>query len=188
MVPALLLIMNMTEHQAIGTSLGALVAPVGLLGAIQYYQAGHINPRYSAVVALGIFIGAYFGAKLFVGLSPVLVRRIYAGFLIVIGARLMLVNNDPFTAGAFSDIWWGSKLLDNSSRNGLTWNVGGLASLTALTHVTITGRAYLNIHSLPSFPGGEIRGFLQQVPEPGTLLLLGMGVAGFLSTRRRPSA
>jgi hypothetical protein len=50
------------------------------------------------------------------------------------------------------------------------------------------GRAYFNIHTaLPlGFPGGEILGFLQ-VPEPGTLALLGLGfvLVAFVLRRRR---
>jgi hypothetical protein len=39
------------------------------------------------------------------------------------------------------------------------------------------GQAYWNIHSSFS-PGGEIRGFLTPVPEPGTLALAGLGAIG----------
>jgi hypothetical protein len=75
------------------------------------------------------------------------VRTMLARSEIGFGGRLTLVDNDPFAAAAFTNIWWGSKLLDDSKRNGVTWDVGGLASLTALTHVTITGRAFAEIWS-----------------------------------------
>ncbi|RIL04453.1 MAG: hypothetical protein DCC71_14155 [Proteobacteria bacterium] len=45
------------------------------------------------------------------------------------------------------------------------------------------GRAYLNIHS-SAFAGGEIRGFLVFVPEPGAALLVGAGLAGLLARGR----
>jgi hypothetical protein len=64
-----------------------------------------------------------------------------------LGVRLMLVDRDPFSAGAFGDLWWGSRLIDDSKRNGLTLNAGGVASLTAFTRVTVSGRMYLNIWS-----------------------------------------
>lgn len=44
--------------------------------------------------------------------------------------------------------------------------------------------AYLNIHT-STFGGGEIRGFLAQVPEPVTLLLVGLGAAAVGVRRRR---
>jgi len=47
------------------------------------------------------------------------------------------------------------------------------------------GQTYFNIHT-NLFPGGEIRGQLQAVPEPVTLLLLGSGLAGVaMKVRKR---
>jgi len=54
----------------------------------------------------------------------------------------------------------------------------------ALASGIAAGKAYLNIHT-SQFPGGEIRGFLAPVPEPGTFLLAGMALVGLIAWRRR---
>ena len=79
--------------------------------------------------------------------ATVAVRTMLARTELGIGARAMLADNEPFSFGAFTQIYYGSKLLDNSSRNGVTWDVGVIASLTALSHVTISGRLYLDVWS-----------------------------------------
>jgi hypothetical protein len=61
---------------------------------------------------------------------------------------------------------------------------GGTAASAAtdLLAAMSNGRAYLNLHS-NVYPGGEIRGFIYQVPAPGMLSLVGM--CGLLTRRRR---
>ena len=48
---------------------------------------------------------------------------------------------------------------------------------------TISGQSYINIHTT-TFSGGEIRGNIAAIPEPGTLALVGIGLA-CLGARRR---
>jgi len=91
-VPALLLLLKMKELEAIGTSLAALIPPVGLLGAAEYYRNGYINLRWAALLGVGLFLGAYFGARIMIGLPPVLIRRLYAGFLLVIATRMLVMG------------------------------------------------------------------------------------------------
>jgi hypothetical protein len=55
---------------------------------------------------------------------------------------------------------------------------GGLTQAEAALIAGIqNGTTYLNIHTV-NFPVGEIRGQLEAVPEPATLLLLGTTMAG----------
>jgi hypothetical protein len=61
-----------------------------------------------------------------------------------LGTRFQLVDNEPFSAGAFGEVHWGGKPLSKSGRSGWTVDYGVAASLTAVTRVTITGRLWMN--------------------------------------------
>src|SRR5262245_64636658 len=63
-IPGLVLIAKLQQHTAHGTSLAALLLPVGLLGVVQYAKRGQVSWGYAAVVAGGVLIGAFFGARL----------------------------------------------------------------------------------------------------------------------------
>jgi uncharacterized membrane protein YfcA len=87
-VPALMMAGRMQPSTATGTSLGALLLPVGAHGAWQYYKNGHLDVRASLLIALGIFIGAYVGAIAMQELNPMMAKRVFAVFLLAVAARI----------------------------------------------------------------------------------------------------
>jgi len=100
-----------------------------------------------------VTVGAGKIAKQFGFDANVAVRTMLSRSELGLGGRMMLVDQDPFSAAVFTQFWYGSKLLDDSGRNGFTWDVGAIASLTALSHVTISGRAYAQFFSDRHCPG-----------------------------------
>ena len=89
-IPGLVLIAKLPQHTAHGTSLAALLLPVGLLGAMEYYKRGQVNIAFAAVVAVGLLIGAYFGARLAGTMSDVMLRKAFGVFLLLISVKLLL--------------------------------------------------------------------------------------------------
>ncbi len=135
------------------SSFGARTLPRGrstvdMMAGYPYFLEGRINVGAGSIKQFGFDAG--------VGLRTLIDR-----WELGLGVRFQLANQNPFSVGAFTDLWWGSSLLDDSQRNGVTWNTGVVASLTALSQVTISGRFYANVWSdrhCPEFDNGRFDG------------------------------
>ena len=88
-VPALVFIFGLTQHQAQGTTLALLVPPIGLLAAWTYYKQGYVDLKIAALVCLGFFFGGLFGAKLAVGLSNNVLRKAFGAALLLVAAKMI---------------------------------------------------------------------------------------------------
>ena len=88
-VPALALLYGMKQHAAVGTSLGALILPVGALSAWVYWKNGNVNIKYSVLLAAGLLVGAFVGAKLVEPVSDLTLRRMFGAFLLIVSVRML---------------------------------------------------------------------------------------------------
>jgi len=88
-VPALIWLLGMDQHKAQGTSLGALLAPVGILAFWEYYRKGNADLRVAMLLAAGFFIGGYFGAAGAQWIPDLWLRRVFAVTLILVGGKML---------------------------------------------------------------------------------------------------
>ncbi len=88
-VPALVFLFGFSQHQAQGTILAAMVPPIGLLAAIRYYQAGHVNVQVALLIAAGFLVGGYFGARFVEYIPEFVLKKVFGVFLLLIAARMI---------------------------------------------------------------------------------------------------
>lgn len=88
--PALILLRGFSPQLAVGTSLGALLLPVGALGAWEYYRRGNLNVPAALWIALGLLFGAWVGARLAQTMSGPVLQRSFAVFLVLVAIRVWI--------------------------------------------------------------------------------------------------
>jgi uncharacterized membrane protein YfcA len=91
-VPALVLIFGLNQKAAQGTSLLLLSMPVAFAGAYNYYKAGHADWKIAVILALAFVIGGFFGSKVALGLETIVIKRIFAVFMIIIAVKYLFFD------------------------------------------------------------------------------------------------
>jgi len=91
-VPALIWLLGMSQHKAQGTSLAALLAPVGIFAFYEYYRNGNADLRVGLLLAAGFLVGGYFGAVGAQHIPELWLRRVFALTLVAIGARMFFTR------------------------------------------------------------------------------------------------
>jgi uncharacterized membrane protein YfcA len=89
MVPGLIFLFGMTQHQAQGTTLAMMVPPIGILAAWTYYRAGHVDLKVAGLLCAGFFIGALLGARAAVTLSNPVLEKVFGAVLLVVALKML---------------------------------------------------------------------------------------------------
>jgi len=88
-VPVLISIFKYPYKKAVGTSLMALLLPVGLPGVLIYYHNGHLELKVALLIGLGLVFGALIGALVAIELPSKLIKRIYGVFILLVGLNFI---------------------------------------------------------------------------------------------------
>jgi len=91
-VPALVLLFGLAQHEAQGTTLALLVPPIGLLAAWTYYRQGYVDLKIAAFVCAGFFLGGLLGARIATGLSNVVLEKVFGVALLAIAIKMIFLR------------------------------------------------------------------------------------------------
>ncbi|MCX6126951.1 MAG: sulfite exporter TauE/SafE family protein [Proteobacteria bacterium] len=89
-VPILVYWFGYSQQTANGTSLVALLLPVGSFAVWNYYRAGRLsgeNIQVGLLIGLGIALGAIAGSQLAIGISQDHLKKIFSIFLLAIALK-----------------------------------------------------------------------------------------------------
>ncbi len=90
-VPALVTFLKFDQKLAVGTSLGALLLPVGLGAVFSYYNEGVIEILTAVLVAAGLVVGAFVGARVALQLPEKTIKRLYGLFLFAVALKFIFL-------------------------------------------------------------------------------------------------
>jgi len=87
-VPSLVVLLSFEQHLAEGTSL-AVILPSALIGSLVHHRHGRIEWRTALTVGVFGVIGGLIGSRLALSLDGAVLRRMFAGLLMVAAVRLL---------------------------------------------------------------------------------------------------
>ena len=89
LIPSLIFLLGFSQHLAEGTTLAAMVPPIGILAAYVYYQNGQVDLKAAGFIAVGFLVGGFVGAKIAQQLSSETLQKVFAVVLILLGVKML---------------------------------------------------------------------------------------------------
>ncbi len=90
MIPTLVFILGLGQHEAQGTSIATMLAPIGIFAAYNYYKAGYVNVKFAIIMALTFLLGSYLGSKFSITLPDRTLKQIFGVLLLFVGFKMIL--------------------------------------------------------------------------------------------------
>jgi len=88
-IPALVFILGLSQHEAQGTSLAFMLPPVGILATWNYWKEGNVNWKIALVLSITFVVGAYLGSRFSLNISDRALRRAFGVLLIIMAIKMI---------------------------------------------------------------------------------------------------
>ena len=88
MIPAMTLLMGLSQHLAQGTSL-LVIIPTAISGSITHFRMGNIRLETAGWLSVGGVVGAVAGASLALASPDQVLRLLFGGYLTLTGLQMM---------------------------------------------------------------------------------------------------
>jgi uncharacterized membrane protein YfcA len=88
-IPALIFILGLSQHQAQGTSLAVLLFPIGILAVLNYTKNGYVNYKFAAILIVSFVLGSYLGSEISVHLPEKILRKVFGIFILLVSLKLI---------------------------------------------------------------------------------------------------
>jgi hypothetical protein len=92
MIPSLMYFLGYNQHLAQGTTLAAMVLPIGFLAAWEYYKNDYVNLPVALFIAAGFVAGGYIGAKIAVGIDEAMLKKIFGIALLALSVKMVFFD------------------------------------------------------------------------------------------------
>lgn len=89
-IPALVFLQGFSQLKAQGTSLVAMLPPVGILAFIEYYKRGNTDVVAGIIICITMLISAKFGGQLANILPINIMKKAFGIFIILVGIKTFL--------------------------------------------------------------------------------------------------
>ena len=78
--------------EILGGSLATAFGLVGLFGVLEYSHRHEIEWKYALGIAVGLTLGAFFGARFAGSLSNMVLRRAFGGVMLLVSLRFLIFS------------------------------------------------------------------------------------------------
>ncbi len=89
LIPALVYLCGLSQHQAQGTTLAIMIPPIGLLAAMRYYYSGNVKLGMAAFICVGFFIGGLIGANIVQKFPDPFLKRMFSVYLLFVAGNMI---------------------------------------------------------------------------------------------------